>query len=623
MIEQLANKIITANEAYRKGNPIISDKEYDILVDELMEMDYHHPVLTEVGHVVTDMSRKGKLPIEMASMNKTKTIEDIQDWLRLKEISQSTVVVLTPKYDGLSLCVDERNYLAWTRGDGEYGQKSNEHYKHIQNRLYDNLEGSFDPFSPLLFSHTYGEVIIPKKVFLDKYAVDYANPRNLVAGLFNGDEKPSQSKVEMLKDVQYIKYGAVTLNEKELRFKSDILSLLNDGQEEKVPFELVSVGDLTHELLLDCFKKWSEDYEIDGVIIEVNDLELQEELGRERSTKNPVWARAYKAAEFEQSAETHITSITWNISKQGYLKPILHIEPVQLDGVTVSNVTGNNARFVKTMGLGKGAKVVVKRSGMVIPIIYDVLEGVEFEMPDVPDIDWNDNGVELMTLTETDQQRFKQAVSFFEILDVDSVREGVIRQLWDAGFDSIDAILKMELNDFQGLDGFGERKSSIVYDAIQKKIVDVELSKLQHATGFFQGLGSKKLKLLEHFDTKPSVADVVEIEGFAETSAQVFVDNYDRFFDYLKTIPVTVTVTEEVVLESSDLDGKQFVFTGVRRKDLEEVILSKGGKVGSSVSKKTTHLVMKVKGSGSSKETKALKFGCDILEVHELEEMLN
>jgi DNA ligase (NAD+) len=274
------------------------------------------------------------------------------------------------------------------------------------------------------------------------------------------------------------------------------------------------------------------------------------------------------------------------------------------------------------MGLGVGAKVLVKRSGMVIPIIADVITTVEFQMPDIPNIGWNDNGIELITLTETDEQRFKQVVSFFEILETDSFGEGVIKQLWDNGHKSVKDILNLSQSDLEKIDRFGKRKAQIVWNAIRKATANVSLSKLQHATGIFKGLGSKKLALLEHFTTKPSVDQILEIEGFAEISAQSYIDGYDKFFQFIEELPITIQEKVESVKVSNDLDGMTFVFTGVRRADLEDVIESRGGKIGGSVSKNTTHLVMKAVGSGSSKEKKAIELGVEVITVEQLEKLL-
>jgi DNA ligase (NAD+) len=618
MINELKDKITKANEAYRTGNSIISDSEYDKLVEELSLLSPDDELLTKVGHVVVDESRKTKLPIEMASMNKIKSMDDINDWCRLKNISKNEVVVITPKFDGLSLCVNEFSNDAFTRGDGQFGQKSNEHYKLIDNHLYD-VE-NVDPFSPIDCQFTYGEVMMSKKTFTEKYSNDFANPRNLVAGLLN-----SKEATQSLKDCDYIKYGAIfTPDLMKMRYtKQEVIDYLNQYQKVKVQYHVCKISELTEELLISLFKEYSIDYEIDGLIIEINNLSLQYTLGRETSSNNPCYARAFKHPSFEQSAETEIIGISWNISKQGYLKPTLHVRPIKLDGVTVSNVTGNNARFVKDMGIGVGAKVVVKRSGMVIPIIADVVETVEFQMPDVPNIDWNENGVELVTLTETDDQKLKKNISFFEILEADNVSEGVITQLWDAGYKTIKDILNLKISDLEKIDRFGKRKAQIVYNSIQKSVTGVQLSKLQHATGIFKGLGSKKLALLEDFTTKPTVDQVMSIEGFAEVSAKSYIDSYDIYFDFVKDLPVTISEKVEVVKTGSDLDGKQFVFTGFRRPDLESVIESRGGRIGGYVSKNTTHLVMKVVGSGSSKEKKAIDLGVEVITVEQLEKLLN
>lgn len=615
MIDRIVTKIEDANIAYRTGNSIISDKEYDGLLELLFSYDPENELFSKVGLEVIDESRKSKLPIDMASMNKIKTMEEIHSWVRLKGINTNTELVATPKFDGLSLCQDEINTGTFTRGDGIYGQKSDEHYKLIQNHL--SLDSN-------IFSYTYGEVIMPKKTFLEKYSLDagtgeFANPRNLVAGLIN-----SKEVTEPLKDCQFIKYGAIPNKGQVFNKKSDILDKLNEGQEVKVNYHTCKVNELTEELLIKLFHDWSTDYEIDGIILEVNNLDLQEGLGRETSSNNPCYARAFKHDSFEQRAETTILQIEDNISKQGLVKPVAIIKPIKLDGVTVSRCTLNNYKFVKDNGLGVGARVVIKRSGMVIPKIVEVLETVEFVIPTIEGVElgWNEAGIELITLTETDEQKLKQIVAFFEILEADNVGEGVITQLWDAGFQTIESVLNLTKNDLESIDRFGKRKATIVFDSIRKATTNVELSKLQHATGFFKGLGSKKLILLD-FEQKPTLEQVMSIEGFAEISAKSYLENYDKFFTFVQGLPITIAEKVESIQVGDDLNGKSFVFTGVRLPDYEKFILENGGVISSGVSKNTTHLVMKVKGSGSSKETKAISLGVTILTVAELEDMLN
>ena len=175
MIDRIVEKLEESNNKYRQGNPIMSDYDYDQLLETLLECDPENEYFNKVGIEIIDDSRKVKLPIPMFSMNKIKTMEEVSDWCRLKGISKDEEVIITPKFDGLSLCVDEKKDSATTRGDGFIGQNSNEHYKLINNKLNKNTN----------FSITYGEAIMSKKVFLDKYSKEFANPRNLVAGMLN------------------------------------------------------------------------------------------------------------------------------------------------------------------------------------------------------------------------------------------------------------------------------------------------------------------------------------------------------------------------------------------------------------------------------------------------------
>jgi len=144
---------------------------------------------------------------------------------------------------------------------------------------------------------------------------------------------------------------------------------------------------------------------------------------------------------------------------------------------------------------------------------------------------------------------------------------------------------------------------------------------LQHATGLFRNLGSKKLALLEHFTEKPTMEQLMGIEGFAEISCKSYLDGYDRFFEFIKDLPITISKKEDVKV-SDDLNGMTFVFTGFRDKSAEDIIISKGGEIGSSVSKNTTHLVCKDPNSGSAKLETAKKLGVKIMSVEEFGDFL-
>lgn len=582
------------NDLYRRGMPEISDELYDHYYDMLYNMDPENSFFTEVGMKVTD-DRKVKLPIEMRSMNKIKTIEDLYSWCKSKSINENEEVVITPKYDGISLLNEDGTNNTWTRGDGIYGQNSNEHYKLLNNKSKNKR-----------FEFTYGEVIMPRKTFEDKYKDIYKNPRNLVAGLLNSKE-PSI----ILNDCHYIKYGAEG-NINDVKYKHEILDILNEEQDFKVNYIITTIDKISIDFLVETFTKWSSEYEIDGLIIEINSLEKQRDLGRETSSRNPCYARAFKSNSFEEIKESEIIDIKWNISKQGYLKPVLNIQPIILNGVKISNITGNNAKYVVDMGLGIGAIIKVRRSGMVIPIVEEVIKKADVELPK-GDYKWSLSGIELETMYETDEQRIKQIISFFNVLGTKSLGEGNVNILWNNGYRTIKDILNMKISDFLILDGFALRKSEIIYNNIQDSIRNVPIEKLQHASGLFPMLGEKKLALVSHFSKKPTMEQLLNIDGFAEISAKSYLDNYDRFFEFVSELPIVIRKYDKK--KEGRLLGEKFVFSGLRDKKAEEIITENGGEVVSTVSKKSTYLVVKEHGSSSSKELLARKHNVRIITI--------
>jgi len=613
-LETIEKQINEANEAYRNGESIITDQQYDSLLEELELLDPDNKLLDKVGGGHIDESRKSKLPIPMFSMNKVKTIEELEKWFKSKGITRETKLVMTPKYDGASLCVAEGSKQAWTRGDGIEGQKSDEHLSMMNtNNIDDDII-------------TFGEAIIKRDVFIDKYSEEFSNARNLAGGKLN-DKTPK----EILNDVDYIRYGLVG---RDFLYKSDLLDHLNEQQQHKVPYKLVVIGDLTVENLKELFLEWSEVYEIDGIIIEVNSEPFREELGREKNG-NPCYARAYKG-DFTEVKETKINNITWEISKQGLIKPVMNVDSINLEGVNVTNVTGNNAKFMKVNDLGVGSVIKVTRSGGVIPKLVGIVSTTGFELPDVGvEIGWNETEVELITLEETEDQKLKQLISFFEIMEVDNMGEGIVKQFFDNGFNTVEKILSMTKDDMLELEKFGDKKADKLLQSIEDK-KNIPLSKVQHGSGMFKNLGSKKLVLLEDLyettkflntsATQKIIDVIVEREGFSVISANSYLEGIVKYNEWVKPLEsllnIVKTEKKEVVI-GGGLDGQTYLFTGVRRGDLEEMLIGKSANISKSMSKKVTHLVCKDKSSRSSKMLKAIDNGCVIMDVNDLEEMLS
>ena len=373
-------------------------------------------------------------------MNKIKTIDEYFKWLKSKNIPEDTLMVCTPKFDGASFCVNEQTEDAWTRGDGIEGQYSPEHYQMVKNKNpKSEIECNF---------YSYGEIIMPVKTFLENQfkkddGTPYKNPRNLVAGKLN-DKKAN----DLLKHCFYIRYGlsssAIHLN------KTEQLELLNALNVTPVHFKTIKASEVTEKHLQDLFREWKGEFEIDGIIIEVNDYLLRKQLGRETGTKrNPAYARAFKGEGFEDQEDTEVISVNYEVSKQGFLKPTIAIKPVLLNGALVSNPTGNNYKFILDNNIAPGAIVRVIRSGMVIPKIIKVIKPGHVVLPSQcpvckSSVEWNETKVELVCTNEDcEAQRLKKIIAFFEIIGVDNMGEGVCEQLYDAGYDTIEKILKM------------------------------------------------------------------------------------------------------------------------------------------------------------------------------------
>lgn len=611
-MEVVVEEVKRLNNLYRTGDSEISDPEFDRLIDTIKMVDPENEIFKSgVLETVDDINpeRKDTLKFPMFSLDKYPTLEDIKKWLTNNHLPLSTILICTAKYDGISILKNELTNLAWSRGDGTIGETMHEHYKKLN-----------DKCSPIDL-YTIGELLFPKaafksQVFYRDNGEPFKNARNMMGGLKNSDT-PS----DYLKLSKHVRYGFAdedySLNKSEqLDFISKYL--------KTVPYKTFRADELNIDELNALYAEWSIEFDIDGLVLDIDDKDIRRKLGR-GTNNNVAYAKAFKNPDWAEKAKTTINEIVYEISKQGYLKPVGLLTPVDLEGVTVSRVTLNNAKFVKDNDLGVGSEVVIIRSGMVIPKIVEVIKATGFKMPVMKDYEifWNDNEVELC-VAGTEEQQIKKNISFFEILSTDNVSEGVINQLYESGYKTIKDILNLTVSDLEKLDRFGKRKAEIVYNSIKKSTSNVNLAKLMHASGFFNNLGSKKIDLLMDFTEKPTIDEIIKVDGFSDISANSYLDGYDVFYEWLQTVPqITIESTKKEAPTSDFLKDKSFCFTGVRRKDLEEIIISKSGKIASGVSKNLTYLVCKDRYAGSLKLVKAEELGVILLSIEELEKILN
>ena len=607
-IKKLEYKIKKANKVYRDGNPMISDQEYDQLLDQLKELDPTNRLFKKGILEKSKESRKEELPVQMFSLDKVHDINELRKWLRLKKVSKLEDLVITPKYDGISLLVSEFKekgvQKSWTRGDGITGQLCSNHYKELDEVFFD--EPCF----------TYGEIMMKKDVFEKKYSKKFSNPRNLVAGKFNA-LKPDED----FGDLDYLRYGVV-FEDSELNklAKSEQLELINGFNRIKIPFKVIKVDYLHEEILQELFKEWSKDYMLDGLVIEIDKYDVREFLGRE-TNNNPAYARAYKGG-FEEVKRAVVKEIHWKVSKQGYLKPVAEIEPIYLDGAQISRATLYNAKFVYDNNISGGCVVKIKRSGMVIPKVIEIVKRSSWKIVEHltkcsscnSDVEWNENSVELRCLNNNcPGKNLSNIVSFFRIMEVEEFNEPTILKCIQSGFDSIDKIMRMGIDDFMELEGFAKRSASNAYKNIHEKVDKVSLSKIQHASGCFEGIGEKILSSINNSGKSDGRLDqLIEIEGIAEKTAIAYMRGLNLFNEWILNIPVTI-IDEKIKVKSDRLKDFSIVMTGFRDKDLEKIVVENGGKISSGVSKKITYLVYEGDKS-STKKRKAMELGINMVE---------
>lgn len=604
-IEELKSLITKYDNAYRKNEPLVPDTIYDDLVDELVELIgeddsfFSDSVKGEIDEDISS-SRRAKCPITMASMTKVKTAEAIFKWAKNAKIPLTTMMILLPKYDGNSIAKEEETKKGYSKGRDTDSFLITDHLAYMNDISLD-------------VPYTYGEVILSRdnaEKIKDNYNTD--NPLGML-GMFRREEVS-----EDLKYADFIRYGVVG---KDFATKKEMIDFLNSKQKVQVPYKLICLADITDEYLKnEVYPEFSSVYNIDGLIIEVDDRVLYDKLGRHKTSLNPNGARAYKGG-FEETKETTILAIENSVSKHGVCYPTAIVSEVYLDGANVNRATLHNYSMLEFLGIGVGSTIILARMNQVIPGVVKVLTKKPFEYPDV-ECHWDENHTHLIVDNETDEMIIAKNLAFLKIIGVEYVSDKTVETLFNNGYKTIKDILFMKKDDFLLLDRFGESKAKKSFENIQTKLVDIPLSKLQHATSLFKSLGSRKLVLLEHFDTKPTKEEIMLIEGFSDILANNYLVSIDLFWEFIKDLPVSWVKTKKVEILENRLEGKVFVFSGYRDKGAENKIESLGGTIGSSVSKKTNYLVLKEKNSGNSKETKAIELGVQILDPTDLEKLI-
>jgi len=668
IITELCSDILYYNKMYRMGTPKISDGEFDVMVKKLEKLDPNNPVLIDKDYTPIEGATQVELPVNIASLTKLSRDKDGSAYYHfLKWVDKYNLhdyyFVCSGKYDGVMLLVDESvtgHKPAWKKGEGNMGYQVDHHYKKI------SVDGTPHDY------YSVGELVYSRKSFEKHLADKYENARNTISGKTN----PLSSASDDLYHADFIRFSLIPKHEGVDEYawdKAIQLATLNKINNVKIPFQKLRFSEITEEKLDQLFKMWSEHYEIDGIVIDVDDCIKRRELGRETGTNNPVYARAYKG-DFEDRAETICTDLTWEITKFGVLAPRCWFEPVRLNGATVQKCYVDNAKFVLESGVHVGAKIEVKRSGMIIPRLSKVISGndpygdlgklseksadmnIRFKMAQeygiIPhacpicssetELSENDKGekVNLMCINpECDGKALRRIVAFFKTMGAKGVGSSTFEMLYDLGYDNIKTILEIDVNHFSNMDGFAKSKAENTWNALHNCLHDITIVDLMHASGFFPKMGSDKLGIIfdyvsgrisdgvSYFDVVVIPDDLTKLPGIAEKSALTYLKGVEPFYNFYEEIlQFFILKTETDKAEKPNIDGKCVgwvcVFTRWRDKEIEKIIEKEGGEVKKGYSKAITHVFPAEKGVITNKLQKAMDDGKIILDQHELKTYL-
>ena len=641
---------------YQEAKPEISDKEYDKLLKELVDLEKKHP---ELANANSPTQRVGGAPIDgfvtlkhrlpMLSIDNTYSPSELREFDKkvckgLGKDKPSYMVEL--KIDGVAISLIYENGILTagvTRGDGEKGDDVTQNLKTVG-----GVPLKLNTKKPPALLEVRGEVYMARANFarlneqrvkegLDKFA----NPRNSTAGSL----KLLDPKLCAARKLSLFAYAIGAMEGIQVKSQTETLKLLHD-----FGFPVNSNAtqlDSIEEVVAHC-ESWNDKrhdlpYDTDGMVIKVNDLAQREKLGI--TTKSPRWVVAYKFA--AEQALTRLLNIELQVGRQGTLTPVAHLDPVQLAGTTVARASLHNDDNLKTKDIRVGDMVVVEKAGEIIPYIVrsepSLRTGKEkpFVFPKVcpvcgADVVKDAKGA-FYRCTGTDcVAQLKRRVRSYaarNAMDIENLGEEIIEQLVDTGLvKTLADIYKLGLNQLANLERMGEQSSRNLLDGIAA-------SKSRGLARLLTGLGlrhvgenvadvlARKFISMKAF-SQANEEELAAIEGigperaasirgwFANTTNQELIESLEK-------AGIKMDESVSTVVASSALAGKSIVVTGTLvkygREEIERRLRDLGAKASGSVSKKTDYLLAGEK--AGSKLEKARELGVRIITEEEFEKL--
>ncbi len=651
-INFLKDEINKANyKYYVEDNPSISDFEYDKMFAELKKLESENPLFvtpdspTQRVGSVSEKFFPYKHKYRLYSLDNTYDYEDLKDWHKkiVKEYGEQELVCEL-KIDGLAMALTYENGIfvrGVTRGDGITGED-------ITNNLKTVKAIPLKLFEPVSVE-VRGEVYMPKESFekLNKENLQngeklFANPRNAAAGSI----RQLDASVTAKRDLSMFCYTAIFTGNIKNPPKTHYDSLM---YLKKLGFKVnpnIRLCKNADEAVEYC-KEWDEkrfslDYATDGVVIKVNNLLVQQEMGF--TSRAPKWATAFKFP--PEEVTTKLIAVEESVGKTGAITPIAILEPVQLGGSTVARASLHNFDEVGRLDVRVGDRVYIKKAAEIIPKVVKVIEDEEhYKLPQYmppekcpschSQLHIHEGEVNLYCDNPDCPAKRCAKIEFWvskDAMDIDKIGPSIIEQLYNKGFakNPVD-LYKLSMQDFMQLDLVKEKSAFNMYNAIQES-KHKPLSRL--VTAFtIKNVGKETAGVLANeFGTlenlmNASVEDLSKVEGVGEIIAK---DIYDFFrkpenismINELKELGVEPLPPVQNV--SDEFKGKTFVLTGtlqnMTRDEASEKIKQMGGKTSSSVSRNTSYVV--VGENAGSKLDKAQKLGVIILTENDFLNMI-
>lgn len=631
---------------YVENRNEISDYDYDMLQNELKKLEAENPEYVRkdsptqrVGGEAVSGFDKVNHRVQMGSIQDVFSFDEVRQFVNtVKQSVENPKFVVEPKIDGLSVSLEYHNgefEIGSTRGDGFVGENVTANLKTVK-----AIPMSISEKLPLL--EVRGEVYMPKNVFEDlveeqeKNAEQpFKNPRNAAAGSL----RQKNPKITAKRKLDIFCFNIQQIEGKEITSHKQSLDYIKSLGFKTVPdYKLVSSTDE----IIQCIEKIGENrfdlpFDIDGVVIKVDDFNQREILGY--TAKTPKWSVAYKFPPEEKQSK--LLDIELNVGRTGAITPVAVFEPILLAGTSVSRATLHNQDFIDEKNISIGDIITVRKAGDIIPEVVCVAEKIgtdTFKILDKcpvcgSDVVKSEEAAIRCPNVDCPAQIFRSIVHFASkgAMDIDGLGPAIVDTLLDKGLiKSVADLYELKVSDLVELEKFQEKSANNLVNAIEKSKSN-SLDKLVFGLGI-SNIGQASAKLLcDKFGDLDNIMNataeqVSEIDGFGDIMAQSVVKAFSethmiKLVERLKFYGVN-TSYEKVQIDNR-FEGKTFVLTGtlptLKRSEAKAIIEKYGGKASGSVSKKTDYVLAGEE--AGSKLTKAEQLGIKIISEQEFLDM--